>query len=208
MAQSELMTSFLKASETRLEKISEYSGRAIAWLVLVLVLMVCFEAGILRLLLKSGVIREFIEGDLLSLFLSTESITRVYATMTRASTALRELEWHIFGIIFLLGAAYTLKQEGHVRIEIFYQKMSERQRAWVNFLGTLFLLLPFCLTLFVVSIPVVLDVFITGEGSNDVGGLPYRFIIMSAIPLCFLLLSLQGLAMLIRNYLILFDRKT
>jgi len=201
------MISFLKASEQQLEKISEYSGRAIAWLVLVLVLMVCFEAGILRLVLKSGAVREFVEGDLLPLFLGSESIARVYTTMTRASTALRELEWHIFGVIFLLGAAYTLKQEGHVRIEIFYQNMSERQRAWVNFLGTLFLLLPFCLTLFVVSIPVVYDVFVSGEGSNDVGGLPWRFIIMSAIPLGFLLLSLQGLAMLIRNYLILFDRK-
>ena len=201
------MFSFLKSSEKILDSISEYSGRVIAWLVLVLVLLVCFEAGILRLVLKAGAIRDFFETSLLPMLLQQESVAYWFSVMTKASTALRELEWHIFGVIFLLGAAHTLKHEGHVRIEIFYQKLSERNQAWVNFFGTLFFLLPFCITLFVVSVPVVYEAYVTGEGSNDVGGLPHRFIIMSAIPLCFLLLSLQGLSWLIKNSLLLFYRE-
>ena len=68
------MFSFLKSSEKILDSISEYSGRVIAWLVLVLVLLVCFEAGILRLVLKAGAIRDFFETSLLPILLQQETI--------------------------------------------------------------------------------------------------------------------------------------
>ena len=60
----------------------------------------------------------------------------------------QELEWHIFAFIFLMGAGYTLKQDGHVRVEVFYGRLSTKGKAWVNLIGVLFFLIPSC-TLFI-----------------------------------------------------------
>lgn len=124
------------------------------------------------------------------------------------STALQELEWHIFSLIFLLGAAYTLKHDGHVRVDVFYQKFSERGRAWVDLLGTVFLLIPFCVLIIYCSWPFVHNAYEMAEASPDPGGLPYRFLLKAAIPLCCALLALQGLALAIRNLRKLCDEKT
>jgi len=118
----------------------------------------------------------------------------------RGSVALQELEWHLFALVFLLSAAYTLKHDGHVRVDIVYQSrwMNARRRAWVDLFGGLFLLLPFCLLIIVGSWPFVAGAFVVGEGSPDPGGLPYRFLLKAAIPLGFFLLLLQGIAHLLR----------
>lgn len=118
------------------------------------------------------------------------------------SVALQELEWHLFALIFLIGAAYTLKHDSHVRVDVLYQSrwMSPRRRALVNLVGTLLFLIPFCLLIIVSSWPFVHDAFVHGEGSPDPGGLPYRWLLKAAIPLGFGLLLLQGLATALHAY--------
>jgi TRAP-type mannitol/chloroaromatic compound transport system permease small subunit len=121
------------------------------------------------------------------------------------SVALQELEWHLFALVFLLGSGYTLKHDGHVRVDIFYQSrwMNEKKRAWVDVFGVVFLLIPFCLLVIVSSLPFVFNAFVIGEGSPDAGGLPYRFLLKLAIPIGFLLVLLQGLANLMQNILLI-----
>ncbi|MDE2998448.1 MAG: TRAP transporter small permease subunit [Gemmatimonadota bacterium] len=109
--------------------------------------------------------------------------------------AVQELQWHLFAVIFLIGAAYTLKHGKHVRVDVFYNRFSARTRAWVDFLGSLIFLLPFCVVAIWCSHTFVINAFIIGEGSPDPGGLPARFILKAAIPVGFLLLALQGLAL-------------
>jgi TRAP-type mannitol/chloroaromatic compound transport system permease small subunit len=160
-----------------LETVSEWSGRAVAWLVLVLVLIIGFDV-LMRYLFREG------------------------------SVALQELEWHLFALIFLLGAAYTFKHDAHVRVDIFYQSqwMNARRRAWVDLLGGVFLLLPFCVLVIVSSGPFVANAFAMGEGSPDPGGLPYRFLLKAAIPVGFGLLLLQGVAHMLRSLQTLLDK--
>ena len=110
------------------------------------------------------------------------------------SAASFELEWHLFGAIFLLGAAYTLQQDKHVRVDVFYNRLSQKGKAWVNLAGTCLLLLPLCIVAFYESLSFVEASFAVRETSPDPGGLPARYIIKSTIPVGFFLLGLQGIS--------------
>lgn len=154
----------------KLEKISEWCGRAVSWCVLIMVLIISYDV-FMRFFFHIG------------------------------SVALQELEWHLFAIIFLLGASYTLKHDGHVRVDIFYQskKFSDIHRAWIDLLGTALFLIPFCVLIIISSWEFVSYSFRILEGSPDPGGLPYRFVLKAAIPAGFLLLLIQGIAMVLRS---------
>ncbi|MBU4260363.1 MAG: TRAP transporter small permease subunit [Proteobacteria bacterium] len=116
---------------------------------------------------------------------------------------MQELEWHLFAMIFLLGGGYTLLKDGHVRVDIFYQRLSARGRAWLNLIGVLVFLLPGCYLVISTSIPFVNSSLQMLEGSPNPGGMPYRFILKSMIPLGFLLIALQGVALGLRSVLTL-----
>ncbi len=127
------------------------------------------------------------------------------------SVVLQELEWHLFAVIFLLGASYTLKQDGHVRVDIFYQskKLTDIHRAWLDLLGTLFFLFPFCALIIFTSWDFVASAYVISEGSPDPGGLPYRFLLKAAIPLGCALLMMQGAAIILKSIdTIFFSSKT
>ncbi len=111
-----------------------------------------------------------------------------------STPALFESEWHLFGFIFLLGAGKTLQDDGHVRVDIFYNRFSKRRKDFVNLVGTLLLLIPFCAVGMVYGAKFAIESFRIAEASPDPGGLPARYIIKSAIPLGFLLLLLQGIS--------------
>lgn len=115
------------------------------------------------------------------------------------SAASFELEWHLFAAIFLLGAGYTLQQDKHVRVDVFYHRFSEKTKAKVNLLGTLLLLLPLCGVTFWESLSFVKSSFAVGETSPDPGGLPARYLIKSAIPIGFFLLGLQGVNLILKS---------
>ena len=115
----------------------------------------------------------------------------------------QELEWHVFAFIFLVGAGYTLKNDGHVRVEVFYGKLSRKGRAWTNLIGVLFFLIPSCLMFIKTSIPFVVKSFEIMEGSPDPGGIPYRFLLKSCIPVGYTLLLLQGISLGLNSLLLL-----
>lgn len=123
-----------------------------------------------------------------------------------SSAGVVELEWHLFSFIFLLGAAYALKNDRHVRVDVFYQSFTARQQAWVNLVGTLLFLLPFCYVILVESWQFTLNAWSMQEGSPDPGGLPARYLVKAAIPIGFLLLLLQALSLLFTSILTLTDR--
>lgn len=115
-----------------------------------------------------------------------------------SSNAYLETQWYLFSLVFLMGAAYTLQHGAHVRVDVLYSRLSPRRQIWVDILGTLLFLFPFCLLLIWVSIPYALDSWKILEGSPDPSGLP-RYLIKSVIPLSGVLLLLGGLAGLVRN---------
>lgn len=111
----------------------------------------------------------------------------------------QELEWHLFAILFLVGAGYTHLKGSHVRVDLFYARLSPRRQAAVDIAGTLVLLFPTCFLLVSTSLPFVAFSFAVLEGSPDPGGLPARFALKAMIPLGFGLLGLQGLSELIKR---------
>ncbi len=119
------------------------------------------------------------------------------------SIALQESITFMHAMVFMLGAAYTLRHEGHVRVDIIYSRLNERRRAWVDLFGVLFLLLPVTLFISWVSWEYVSSSWALLEGSREAGGLPGVFLLKSLIPLMALLLLLQGLAMGLRALCVL-----
>ena len=87
----------------------------------------------------------------------------------------QELEWHLFGFIFLIGAGYTLLTDGHVRVDIIYQRLGPKGKAWINLIGVLFFLLPGCIMVIITSWKFVHNSWSVMEGSPDPGGIPFRF---------------------------------
>lgn len=110
-----------------------------------------------------------------------------------------EIEWHLFGALFLLGAGWTLKEDKHVRVDVFYQKFSKKTQAWVNLVGTVVLLMPFCWVILIESVQFTFTSFQINEVSPDPGGLPARFLVKAMIPAGFLILGMQGIAIVLRS---------
>jgi len=156
----------------RLDQLSEWTGRIIAWLTLGMVL-VTFAVVILRYLFNTGWIA------------MQESITYMHA------------------LVFMLGAAYTLRHDGHVRVDIFYQKFGPKGRAWVDLLGTLLLLIPVTVFIAWESWEYVATSWSLHEGSREAGGLPGVYLLKTAIPVMAVLMLLQGVSLALRSLLVI-----
>jgi TRAP-type mannitol/chloroaromatic compound transport system permease small subunit len=113
----------------------------------------------------------------------------------------QELEWHLFAFIFLIGAGYTLLKDGHVRVDIIYQRLTGKGRAWINLIGVLFFLFPGCIMIILTSWNFAHNSYAMMEGSPDPGGISYRYVVKGLIPLGFSLLCLQGLSLGIHSLL-------
>ena len=116
---------------------------------------------------------------------------------------LQESILYAHAALFLLAAAWTLKQGGHVRVDVFYADASPRAKAWVDLVGVLLLLLPFCLAILWFSLPYVTRSWAILERSRESSGLPLVFLLKTLIPVFAVLLALQGVAQAIRAALIL-----
>lgn len=119
--------------------------------------------------------------------------------------AMQESILYMHALVFMLGAAYTLKHDSHVRVDIFYQKMTAQGKAWVDVLGTLLLLLPVCLFIITYSWEYVANSWVLHEGSREAGGLAGLFILKTSIILLPTLLILQGISLLVKNLLTIFS---
>ena len=117
--------------------------------------------------------------------------------------AMQESVIYLHSMVFMLGAAYTLKQNGHVRVDIFYEKLSPRNRAWIDLLGSILLLVPFCIFIMLISWNYVGLSWSLLEGSREAGGLPAVFLLKTLIPVMAGLVMLQGIAQGLRSILIL-----
>ncbi len=106
---------------------------------------------------------------------------------------------YLHAAIFMLGAAYTLQSDGHVRVDVFYRNYSAKKKAAVNFFGTLFLLMPVSIFIFVMSWDYVARSWQMQEASQAAGGLPFLFLLKSFILLFATSLILQGIAELLKN---------
>ena len=114
------------------------------------------------------------------------------------SIALQESISYFHAIVFMLGAAYALKHDAHVRVDVFHHRWSARHRAIVELLGTVLLLFPFAAMLFFVSADYVAAAWAVREGSREAGGLPFVYLLKTVIPLTAVLIALQGVALLLR----------
>jgi len=125
-------------------------------------------------------------------FLVVYDATARYLFST-GSIALQELEWHLFDVIILFGIAYTLRENAHVRVDIFYASYSEKTKALINIISSLFFILPFSLLLIYIGVEFVALSFSQNEASSNPGGLEYRFLVKALLPLAFVFLSLQAI---------------
>ena len=160
---------------TLIDRLNEYIGRFLSWLVLLMVLV--------------GV------WNVIGRYLGRA----VGQNLT--SNALIETQWYIFDLIFLLGAAYALKHDEHVRVDVFYSSWSPKRKALLDLLGTLLFLIPFSLLVIFFSWNTVAASWAIGEISPDPGGLP-RYPIKTVILISFFLLILQGISEAIKKFAI------
>jgi len=121
--------------------------------------------------------------------------------------AMQESILYLHAALFLLGAAYTLKKNGHVRVDIFYRGFTARRKALVDLLGSLLLLLPVCSFLLWTSWGYVTTAWSIQEGSQEAGGLPYIYLLKTLIPVAVLLLILQGISQALSSLSILTSDK-
>jgi TRAP-type mannitol/chloroaromatic compound transport system permease small subunit len=162
-----------------IDRLSDAIGRGVSWLALVMVLLGAFNA-IARWLGR------FVGRDL-------------------SSNAYLEGQWYLFSLLFLLGAAWVLREDRHVRVDVLYGRLSDRGKAWIDLAGGFVFLLPFCIFALVVSYPSVANSFAIREVSADPGGL-WRWPLKMMLLVSFGLLALQGVSEIIKRAAFLMGR--
>ena len=123
-------------------------------------------------------------------------------TISVSSNAWLEIQWYMFGAMFMLGASYTLKVNEHVRVDLIYGNVSQRVQIWIDLLGGIFFLLPATIIIGWLSWPMFYNSFLINEMSNNAGGL-LRWPVKAFVPLGFALLTLQGISEIIKRILAL-----
>ena len=125
-----------------------------------------------------------------------------YIGVNLSSNLYIEVQWYLCSLVFLLGAPYVLKKGTHVRVDIVYSRLTSRGKAWVDLFGSLLLLLPMCITIFLYSYPSVLNSWKVLESSSDPSGLP-RYPLKTFILVSASLIALQGISEIIKQIAIL-----
>ena len=120
--------------------------------------------------------------------------------LRKSSVFMQEMEWHLFGISYLLAAGYTMLYDEHVRVDILYSRWSPRKKAWSDFVFSFVFFFPSVFLVIYTTIPFLRDSFMVIEGSPDPGGVPARWVLKSVIIVGFALLGLQGLSEAIKNF--------
>ncbi len=123
------------------------------------------------------------------------------------SIGMQEMEWHLYAAMFLLGVPYALRTEGHVRVDVIYERLSPRARAWIDIVGSVVLLLPFALLVGWYGVGFAHEAWALGERSGDPGGLPYRWIIKAVIPFAFFSMAVSGIGLMLKSVNILLGRR-
>lgn len=168
--------SALLAVSLWIDRMSRRLARAVAWLLCVMVLLGAWNA-----------IARYGQRDL---------------GLSLSSNALLELQWYLFSLVFLLGAPYALRRGDHVRVDVLFAGLPPRGRWWIDFVGGLVLLVPFCAAALWLSLDFAAGSWAEGERSNDPGGL-LRWPLKAVVPVAFGLLLLQGISEVVKRALLL-----
>ena len=133
----------------------------------------------------------------------------IYAVVGRyafgsGSVTLEEVQWHLAGAGWLLGLAYTLVVDGHVRVDVIHERLSLRGQGWIELFGLVFLLLPFLGLAVYEMFPYAYSSWQQGETSQAPAGLPYRWVLKGVLALSFVLLILAALSRLLKVTALLF----
>ena len=168
--------SFLHRLSRGIDRLNGWIGAGLRWLALAMVLVGAYNAV-------------------------ARYLTR-YTGTALSSNALNELQWYLFSVIFLLGAAYGLERDVHVRVDVLYTKLSAKGRAWIDLLGSVLFLIPFSVLMLLVSWPAVKASWAVREVSPDPGGLS-RYPIKALLLVSFGLLVLQGVSEVVKQVRVL-----
>jgi TRAP-type mannitol/chloroaromatic compound transport system permease small subunit len=160
--------SFLLSLSRLIDRLSEFVGRWVAWLVLAAVLISALNASVRKGL---GV----------------------------SSNAFLEIQWYLFAAVFLLASGYTLLRQEHVRIDVVLGHFTKRTQIKIEIFGLIFFLMPFCYAMISLTWPLVVKAYVTGEMSQNAGGL-IRWPVFALVPSGFVLLALQGLSELVKRF--------
>ena len=120
------------------------------------------------------------------------------------SVTLEEVQWHLAGAGWLLGLAYTLVADDHVRVDVIHERLSLRGQGWVELLGITLLLLPFLGLALYEMVPYALSSYEQGETSQAPAGLPHRWILKGILALSFALIIVAALSRLLKVTALLF----
>lgn len=150
-----------------IDRLNRALGRGVAWLLVVMVAIGAFNA--------------------------IARYSQRYTELQLSSNAWLELQWYLFSLVFLLGAPWALRRGDHVRVDVLYGGLPERGRWWIDLVGGVVFLIPFCVFAIWISIDFVVDSWVEGEMSNDPGGLP-RWPLKPVVPIAFGLILLQGIS--------------
>ncbi len=170
-----------------LSAITDFVGRMAAWLFVPMALVILYDVLQRKLL---NIYPEF-QQTLLYQFLP--------------STKAQELEWHLHGFLFMLCLGFAYIRNGHVRVEVVRERLSERTRAWIELFGCLIFVLPY--TILVVDLSLVelaWKSFLINEGSSATTGLPMRWIIKSSVVIGFGFLTVAAISIMLRHIVFLF----
>jgi TRAP-type mannitol/chloroaromatic compound transport system permease small subunit len=147
-------------------------------------------------------ISTFMGKSTMWLILATTLISAGNAIVRKAfdmsSNGLLEIQWYLFAAVFMLGAGYGFLKNSHVRIDFISTRLTDRTRNWVDLLGIVFVLFPFCVLMIVLSWPVFMSAYNNGEMSQNAGGL-IRWPVYMLVPVGFALLMMQGVSELIKR---------
>lgn len=154
----------------KIDQLNEWLGKLSSWLLVPLVMVVCFDVVARKLF----------------------NFSRIW---------LMDLEWHLFAMLFLLAAGYTLKHNRHVRVDLFYDKFTAEDQGLVDMIGSLIFLLPWGLVVFIYSFDYAMQSFAMKEGASEPGGLPARYLIKFIIPFSLFMLCLQGLSLIYKSWM-------
>jgi TRAP-type mannitol/chloroaromatic compound transport system permease small subunit len=132
------------------------------------------------------------------------SLTRSWIYEIFTSTRLQEMQWHLHAVLFLMCFAFAYVKDAHVRIELVREQMKPRMRVWIELLGCLFFLVPYCYVVLLYGIENAQRSFAIMERSSAQTGLDYRFIIKSFLPFGFMMLALAGMSVALKCIVYLF----
>lgn len=172
----------------QLEKVPQFIGRLGSWLIIPLIGVIMFD--VMTRIMFGGVIQQWIQT------------TSAYEYLS--PTKLQEWEWHFHAALFMLSIGFSYTMNAHVRVDVLREKVSDRKQAWIEMIGILVFLLPYCVVISILVWDFIVRAYVSNEASAAMTGLSSRWIIKSFLLVSLILVGMAGVATLLRQWVYLF----